>query len=274
MSAHGLVRGVLVLGLVLGALPALADPCLPEARGLLSGPLQVGLREGELGLAHRACATSELVLQGEAGAVVDLADFYGQLRGALRLSGSYALGDATELFGSMELFRYQTVISSVSAAEAGVGHLSLGGLHRFWSREDLSLAAVGRLVLPTATGIYRRAWPVGLDAGVAAEQVLGTRWRLNGQLGLISSAAFSDIDSQPRLGLAATVGAGWQARSWLAVLGELHATSGYSSALDVLAVGLGVRMGGERLGTELSALVPVAGQRAPIGLVLRASWGL
>ncbi len=274
MSAHWRAPGLLVLGLVLNALPAWADPCSPEARGLLMGPLQVGQLEGELGLAHRACTASELTLQGEAHAVVDTDNFYGQLRGAARLSGSYALGDATELFGSLELFRYQTVISSVSAEAAGLGHLSLGGMHRFWVRDELSLAAVGRLVLPTATGTYRHAWPVGLDAGVAAERALGTRWRLHGQLGLLASAAVSDVDSQPRLGVTATVGGGWQALSWLAVLGELHATSGYTSALDVLAAGLGVRAGGERLGAELSALVPVAGQRSPLGLVLRVSWSL
>lgn len=274
MSAPWTIASTLALGLALSALPASADPCSPQTQRLLVGPLQAGLREGELGLAHRACATSELVLQGEAHAVVDLADFYGQLRGAARLSGSYALGDDTELFGSLELFRYQTVIASVSAEVAGLGHLSLGGMHRFWGRDDLTLAAVGRLVLPTATGIYRHARPVGLDAGVTAEQVLGMRWRLHGQLGLISSAAASGPIRQPRLGLTATVGGGWQARSWLAVLGQLQAASGYTAALDVLAVGLGVRAGGEQLGAELSALLPVAGQRSPMGLVLRASWSL
>jgi hypothetical protein len=274
MSVHWRAASALALALVLSSLPAMADPCRPEARGLLLGPLQVGLREGELGLAHRACATSEVVLQGEGNAVVDLDAFYGQLRGGVRLSGSYALGDATELFGSLELFRYQTVISSVSAEVAGLGHLSLGGMHRFWTQGDLTLAGVGRLVLPTATGLYRHARPLGLDAGVTAEQALGTRWRLYGQLGLLASAAISEVDNQPRLGLSATVGGGWQAFSWLAVLAQLHATSGYTAALDVFAMGLGVRAGGERLGVELSTLVPVAGQRSPLSLVLRASWSL
>jgi hypothetical protein len=274
MSVDWKVTGMLMLGLVLSAPPASAAPCRTEARGLLMGPLQVGQHEGELGLAHRACAASEVVLQGEANAVVDPADFYGQLRGVARLSGSYAMGDSTELFGSLELYRYQTVISSVSAEVAGLGHLSLGGMHQFWGRNELSLAAVGRLVLPTATGVYRHAWPIGLDVGVAAERALGKRWRLHGQLGLLASTAVSDVDNQPRLGLTATAGGGWQALSWLAILGELHATSSYTAALDVFAVGLGVRMGGERLRAELSTLVPVVGPRSPLGLVLRASWSL
>ncbi len=265
--------GLLALWLVLGALPAAADPCASRT-GQPLGPLQVGLRDGELGLARPACPTTGLALGGEAGLVADIKDFYGQLRGALRLSGSYAIGESTELFGSLEALRYQTVISSVAAETAGLGHLSLGATQRLLSREELTLAATGRLVLPTATGLYKHIRPMGLDAAVIAEQTLGAQWRLHAQAGLLASAAISDVRSQPRLGVALTAGAGWQARPWLSVVADLHASTAYASPLDVLAVGLGVRAGGEHLGAELGAMLPVAGQRSPIAAVLRATWRL
>jgi hypothetical protein len=263
--------GVLALWLALVALPAAADPCA-SGLGRSLGPLQVGLREGELGLARRACAVSELALGGEGNLVADLANFYGNLRGAVRLSGSYALGENTEFFGSLESFRYQTVISSISAESAGLGHLSLGATHRLLSLESFTVAATGRLVLPTATGMYRHILPFGLDAAVIAEQALGTRWRLHAQAGLLASAAISDLDSQPRLGAAITAGAGWQALEWLSVVADLHASAAYAAPLDVLALGLGVRAGGEHLGAELAGILPVAGLRSPTSVMLRATW--
>lgn len=263
--------GFLALSLTLGALPAAADPCASKT-GQPLGPLQVGLRDGELGLARSACPTTGLALGGEAGLVADIRDFYGQLRGALRLSGSYAIGESTELFGSLEALRYQTVISSVAEETAGLGHLSLGATQRLLSREELTLAATARLVLPTATGVYEHIRPIGLDAAVIAEQTLSAQWRLHAQAGLISSAAISDVRSQPRLGVAVTAGAGWQAQPWLSLVADLHASAAYASPLDVLALGLGVRAGGEHLGAELGAMLPVAGQRSPIAVALRATW--
>ncbi|HYO56002.1 hypothetical protein [Archangium sp.] len=271
MARRGSVLGVLLWGMVAWGEPAGADPCASGVARLATGPLAVTFREGQSGVARRACSATELSVGAEGWAVIDTAHLYGQVRGAARVSGSYALGDATELFGSLEVYRYQTVIASVSGVVGGVGHLSLGGTHRFLTREGLTLGATGRLILPSIMGVYRHAWPVELDAGLTAEQSLGANWRLHAQAGVMASTTISEGPRESWLGLAVTAGAGWQPLPWLAVVADLHASAATYAPIDIIAAGLGLRFGGERLSAELGAFYPVAGRRAPIAFSLNAS---
>lgn len=270
----GAGAALLGLWLVLQALPAAADPCEGLEERLEVGPLQAALREGELGLARSACPRNGLGLTGEGWLVAAPDDFYGQLRGALRLSGSYTLNADMELFGSLEVLRYQQVISSLSAEEFGAGHLSLGATRRVQVRERRVLALTGRLVVPTLPGVYRNVWPVGVDASLVFEQVSSERLRLHGQVGLVGSVAFSPVDSQPRLGLALTLGGSWRLLEWVAVVAEVHVVAGYSTPFDTLAPGLGLRFGGGHLRVSLEGFVPVrlAGRREPITAALQLAW--
>lgn len=269
-------------GLVVAALVTLsranvasAHLCDSSTGGGFTGPLMVATQEGELGLARRVCPRTELALAADVTATIDTDHFYGQIRSPLKLTGSIALGKDPrgEIFVSLEVLRYQQVIESITASAIGLGHLSLGGTYVFWARERIALSVTGRFVLPTATGLYRYARPLGFDAGIAAEGRPSASLRLNGQVGLLSSAAISAGESQPRVGFKAVLGGSWQPRRWFVLALEVQATLGYASILDMLAAGLGLRFGGQHIGVSLEVIARLAGHdRSRAGAALRAGW--
>lgn len=207
---------------------------------------------------------------GQIGAVIDRDDFYGQVRAAAKLTASHLLGSATELFATIEAYRYQTVISSISAAESHIGHLAFGGLQRIAASETAVVAAMTRVVLPTAVGIYQRSLPLGLQAGLTAEWSLSEALRVHAQTSVVASAALSAVASDPRLGLVAGVSGGYQLLPWLALLGGVSASFAYVAPLDLLAANTGLRVGSQVFSVELSGLMRIAGERTPWVAALQA----
>ena len=111
-------------------LPGRAAPCDSQGYGLPTGPVAAGLLEGELGRAHRTCGRSELAVDAGGLLVVDLDNFYGRLAAGLRLEGSWAWGPRGELFGSLEVLRYDSLITPLSSSSLGLGHATVGaGTH-------------------------------------------------------------------------------------------------------------------------------------------------
>ncbi|MDF1565735.1 MAG: hypothetical protein P1V51_22060 [Deltaproteobacteria bacterium] len=271
------MRALLPLLLALGlALPAAADPCQRSATVAL-GPLQAGPATGALGTPRRACARTELRLGLDAGAIIATSEFYGYLHGGLVLEGSWALRPETELFARMELVRYDSVISSLSASALGPGYLSGGASHRLLALaiggQPLLLNAYGRVLLPTAVLLDRGSWPLGLEAGATGAWELHPKLDLHAGLALFGDGAFGSGPARPRVGLRLVPGVSYWALSWLAVVGEVDLGMGHAAALDTLGLGLGLRVGGERLGAALELRAPLAGrERHDAALLLTATW--
>lgn len=268
-------RFVVGSALLLGASEARAQDderhavCVPgDALG--EGPIQASLQDGELGMARRACPRSEVAAGADGLAVIEPEAFYGRLRAAGKLWGSWAASEHTELFATLEAVRYDAVLSSVEADAVGLGHTSLGVDQHLAGNGDLRLALATRIVLPTATALYANAWPVGADAGLQGVCRPSARLRLHAQTSLLGSAAIGEGPAQPRIGTTLTSGLDVRALDWLSLVIDAHAGFAYAAAVDVVALGPGVRFGGGRFGGELSALVPLLGrERSLLAAVLR-----
>lgn len=255
--------------LLLTALTAWAGPCADD--GMAEGPVVAGLLDGDLGRARRACVRTEAGL-GVGGLIVaDTPNFYGHVVGSAVLDGSYALDDRTEIFGSAELFRYDSVISALTSTYVGVGHTALGANRILSASERAHVAVNGKVVLPTAVGLYRTAWPFGLDLGLSGTWAASDLLRLHGQIGGLTSLAASKGPTQGRVGAMSTLGAELRPGKAFAAVADLSAGFGYTAPVDVVAAALGLRFSdGRRWGLELGATVPLAGrERALATFALR-----
>src|SRR5690606_21964636 len=139
------------------------DPCATDLRSRPVGPLSVNELDGQLGMPYRACPRNEVAIGGDALLVADTARFYGNIRASGRVRLSMLLDPNVEGFVSWEALRYQTVISSLSAAYLGLGYLSYGATARVFQEEGRVYAITGRMVLPTTTGLDQSSQPLALD---------------------------------------------------------------------------------------------------------------
>ncbi len=244
------------------ASPALAGPCDADATGLGVGPVSVGFQDGDLGVARRLCPRTAAGLSAGGLAVVDTANFYGHIAAGGTLEGSWAMSERTELYATLEAFRYDTVITPIPATYAGFGHVGLGATHRFWENEKWGVGVHGRAVLPTAIGLYRNAYPLGLDVGVGATFAATPAVTAFADVGVLGSAAvITRGPALPRAGATAVLGAELRPARWFSWTAELASGFGYAEALDHLAAGTAFRFGvGKRVGIELAAAYPFAGR--------------
>jgi hypothetical protein len=76
-----------------------------------------------------------------------------------------------------------------------------------------------------------------------------------------------------RLGAVLDAGTELAATKWLAFLLEVRGGAGYRAALDVIALSAGSRLYfGERVGAELSGMVPVLGEERLTASVAVSLW--
>lgn len=269
------ILGALALALCCAA-PAAAqaqNPCESSSPALWQGPVQVGLLDGQLGLGRSACPRSELRLGGDLALTAEVADFYGNIKADAALGGSWAITEATEIFAGFEVFRFQSVISSITATHLGTGYFQLGATQRIWSGDGVQLAFTGRLVLPTST-LDQNSIPLALDVG------LNLAWAGHRVVTLFGSAAFagslgiSQGPALPRGGARFLVGLDIHPLRWLALVVQLETGFGYRGAVDLVAPGAAFRFAIRRhLGIELGAVFPVAGEeRALVAGALQLSW--
>lgn len=237
------------------------------------GPVQASLLDGELGVARRVHPRSELALAGAGLVLADFDAFYGNVRAAAVLSGSYAADERTELFAAFEAFHYETVISSIDASHAGIGHLSLGATRVLASDEELTFGASTRLVLPTALGLYDNAWPIGMDLSALLAWQPRDRLQIHGRLGGLGTVAITGGPVSPRGAILATAGVAYRPWGWVSIALDLDTSFGRTDALDHLALAPALRFAiGRRVGLELSATFPMLGrERAFVAVLLRAS---
>lgn len=250
--------------------------------GLMDGPLGLSFFEGDIGRPRRVCPRTEVVIGGGVMGV-DVADdliegdgnFYATLGGGGELSGSWRFSEKGELFASIQAVNFRFVQNAtMTRTRLGMGWTSLGVTYHGWQSEKLILAMTGRLTLPTAFGYYEHAWPLALDAGLAAEYRPLAWLGVHGQVGAIASMALGEGDPDSRAALQIVAGAEFTPLQWLGVVLDLGAQLGYDAPLDLLSVALGFRFRIWRgLGLELAAMLPYAGEsQANLAGVLRVGY--
>ncbi len=253
--------------------PATAQLCADMGDGLPAGPIISSTLDGNLGNAHRFCGRSEVGLGVDALLLVDMPNFYGHLAVGGKLDGSYAVSERFEVFGSFEFLRYESVITPIAADAVGLGVSNVGAAGQLLVRDKWGLGLNGKIVLPTAAGIYRNAWPVGFDLGLAAQFKASSKVHFHVQLGGLTSFAISKGAANPRIGGVLTAGTELRPGKAFALAIDLHGNFGYRAPLDTLAGALALRFSdGKRFGFSLGAVVPFAGvERAMVAVDLRAS---
>ena len=253
--------------------PGRAQTCAEAGDGMPTGPVIVGLHDGNLGAAHRACGRTEVGLDVGGLLLVDRPNFYGRLSAGGTLDGSLMVHPRLELFTHVQFLRYENVITPIPATALGFGFTGLGAGWQVLRKDRVVLGLNGKLVLPTAAGIYHNAWPVGLDLGLALQATAARGVQFHGQLGVLGSAAISKGPANPRGGVAMTFGTELRPGKAFAFVVDLYGNFGYRGPVDALAVAFALRFSdGKRFGFELGGMLPIAGtERAMVALDLRAS---
>lgn len=249
-----------------GLLLAAATPC--------ADPLPYTFTDGELGVARRACHRTEVSLRAGGVLVAEPEEFYGDLLAAGVLSASWAVDGETEIFASLELVRFETVLSSLTASAIGLGHTSLGASRTIAGGPGWTMSLAARAVLPTATGLYENARPLAGDLGLDASWALGERVAAYGRLGVLGSFALTSGAPDPRAGLGFTAGLAFAPWDVASLLFESSLQVLHDAPIDHHALGAGVRFHlGDTLGLELGARFPTAGhERATTSAGLRLVW--
>lgn len=268
------MRAPLLALALLSSNAALAGVCDAAPEGLPMGPIPFSLQLGELAQPRDPCPTTELDLTVEGQAIIEPADFYGNLGGNLVLGGGYAVTDRLELSASFEPVLFQQVISSLSASYLGVGHGAVGATVVLVEEGMLVLSATGRATLPFAAGLYKNAWPIGLDAGLVGALQPAPYFRTYGQVLGVGSFLLSAADPLPRAGLMALGGAELILLDWVSFAAELKALALYEDDLDHVSASAALRSRiWDGFGAELYATTPVAGSdRTLAGGGLRVVW--
>ena len=278
-----LLLPALVVGLSLSALPVTAEAqgaCDTDLRSRPIGPLQVGELDGFLAVPHRACPREELALGGDLLLVAHSDELYGNLHvnGRGRFSGFLA-DPRVEAFVSWEAFRYQALLSAVSASYVGLGYLSWGVSGQLYEGDDVAYALTGRMVLPTTTGLDVSAQPLAMDVGLTGAWQADPNFRFHVWLTLLGSLAIGAGPPDPRGGVRVGGGVDWRPVEWLSFVLEVQSGFLYRASLDLFALNAGVRLAlGSEVGLELGASLPIFGDRAlddgalPIAASLMLSW--
>jgi hypothetical protein len=240
----------------------------------LLDPVTIDFSGGPTSAIHRACPRSELSFGLSGGAIIRTEEFYGNLRAASVLAGSFALDEETQLSAAIELVRYQQVISSLSAEHFGLGHLALGGSTRVLSQDESALAIALQATLPTAFGLYSRTYPWAFDAGLAGTSRIGDLLELHGYLGGAFSFGTGAGPADPRFGLILSGGASFLISEALAIAVDVENSAGQRAVIDHLAVGLALRAAvAEGVRVELLAKAPFAGdERALLSAYLGVAY--
>ncbi len=227
------------------------DPGLPE------GPVALGFAEADVATGRRACPRSEAGIGTRAGAVIDTPNFYGAISVDALVFGSHALSESLELFGTVEVVRYQFVQNATLKGQSlTLGQLTAGAALSTFARGNLHTATVGRVMFPTAF-YMPHVRLIGAEIGEAVTYRPGERLEIHGYLGGDFSAGLSSAQALPRPGLLATAGAQYSPWSRFGVALDLTARMGATSYVGP-ALALRFRPFGP-VHAELQATLPLAG---------------
>lgn len=272
MRAH--LLSLFFVTAALGSPAALAGVCDEAPKGIPMGPLPFSLQTGELAQPKSPCPRTQVFVGGEGQAIVRTEEFYGNLQANALVGGSYAVNQRLELSASFEPLLFQQVISSLQATYVGLGHGALGVTIVAFDEGPFVLSATARTTLPFAFGLYKNAWPVGLDAGLTGALQLSPFLRGYGAVLGVGSFMLSAGDSLRRAGLLTLGGTELILFDWVSLVGEVKALTLYEADLDHVSLSGGIRTRiWDGFGAELFATTPVAGrERTLAGGGLRVIW--
>jgi hypothetical protein len=245
---------------------AIASPC---DGGFFTGPVALGFEDGAAARPRRACIANEIFAGGGGSLIYAPSSFYGNVRAEGALGASLILVDRLEVFGEVEVLRYQTVISSLSADHVGLGFSAIGATYVI-DYGAVSIASLtARASLPTAFGLYLDTWPIALDVGGSLQTALSDEITVHAYGGLVGSIAAGRGPKEPRAGALLDAGASWHPLTWFGVAIDIEGESLYRSALDHLALAAAFRfLGGDLPGIELMVKAPVAGSERTLAAAL------
>lgn len=258
-------------------LPLGASRCADEGREQLLGPATIGaFHDAEFARARRACLRNEVGFALHGAPVIDTPDFYGNVSAAGVLYGSYGLLDSLELFGALELLRFDYVVNAtLTDTKVGLGQGSVGLAWNAVRSGKVVVTPTARLLLPTSL-LPANARTTGLELGAAAS-LLAAQWlELHGHLGVQGTIALSAGPMLPWGGAFTTVGLSLMPFTWGALVLDLQVHAGERAPIDYVAPAVALRFNPWRkLNVEAGASVPLAGAARHL-LVggLRVGWAL
>lgn len=261
-----------MIAALLALATAVAGPCADTRTGLPAGPVLAPLRDGALGHARAACTRSEVAVGVDGRAIVDLANFYGYLPGALTVDGQAQVAKDFSLFARLEAVRLDLALASFTSTGLGLGHTRLGAA---WGKdvgEHLAVGAHVSAVLPTATALYRGNPSMGLDLGVSLLHRATRAVDLHAHVVHHVSFGTGVGPRDPVGGNDLTFGFEARAVRQFGVAVDLNAATS-TRGFDFLAPALALRFSdGRRFGFELGLRAPLVGDaRELAALTLRAS---
>ncbi len=236
-----------------------ASPCSTVSWPVPRGPVQAWLWDGQLGLAQPVCPKTTVGVGPRALLLADAPNFYGRVVGSGTLEARLALSERTAVGMVLEPLHYESTISALSSSWFGYGATTLTATTRVDEGRSLALAVAGRLVLPTAIGLYGQSYPVGGDVGLAFDAG-GGAWSAHGQVGFAALASMGVGPTALSTGLPITAGASWQLRPGFSLAFDAQSSFAFDAPVDHVAIAPAVRIGSGRYGMELGAAVPVAGE--------------
>jgi hypothetical protein len=250
--------------------------CDTLENGLANGQVQVGLVDGDLGVAQSLCPQNRLGLAVGGGAIVETTNFYGHIAGSATLRGTLAVSKRTALYAAIEGFRYDAVLSPIASSAVGLGYTDIGASGQVVQTARFALAVQGKLVLPTAFTLNQNGWPLAADLGFAAGWSPADNVVVHGSVLGLGGLALGGGPQFPHAGVNVDAGLEWRATRSVGVVVDALGGFGYTAPVDVFAAGVGFRGAiGEHAGLALEATVPLVGrERTLAALDLRFDWRL
>ena len=237
---------------------------------VLEMPAPITFQNGRFGAPRSACPATELLIGGAANLTVE--DLYGSVRASGLLEGSYRIDRYLSAFVELELVRYQTVISSLSADTVGFGHTSAGVTYVLFPAA-VTVSGTARLTLPTASSYYVGARPLALDAAILFSTWALSWLEVHAQLGMLGSIGAGDGPLDPRGGMSVLGGATWRPTTWFALIADLAVQLFYGDTVDHLAIAGGTRFYFANFGIDLFLGAPLVGDdRTTIAGLLRVRY--
>jgi len=241
--------------------PRRPGPCREGPNGIPLDPVRTTYASADFGSPRRPCARTELGVVTRASGLWDLDREYHALEATLIAEAGWAVRPRLELSAAAELLRYQSATSGALAAHSfGLGQLVAGASYLLLDEDSLSLAASGRLLVPTSM-LSPRVRTAGVEVGVPAAYTLTDALFLHGYAGLGVTGGLGAGPLLPRLGLQLTAGAEYHPLANLAVAADLTARFATHAPLEELTPAVALRYrAARRVWLELAASLPVAGE--------------
>jgi hypothetical protein len=287
MRTRVFTLGALTLGaLTLGApaaramngADAEAGPCR-DAYGHLRAPIAIASEGADFAGSAAACGGHRVALDLHADATIAASapEFYGNLRGAALVSGTWAPNDRLWFDAAADVARYDYVANaSIVAKGFGAGPATLA-VHGVLERSArLQVAPFVRALLPLESG-WANAFRLGIEPGLAALFALSPRWSLHASASYPLQTTWLGSRVAWRFTPRATLDVDVAPLRWLELLAglELRLVADPDGNLDALTARAALRAHlGRGFDLHLEAAVPFAGfdralARVALGLAVR-----